>query len=190
MGIIPHGNTPHGANKDLLLRYGAMNNNQISPAHETGGARQQPGSSPPQRILVVEDDACIRQLNTEVLIQFGYAVDAAEDGAAAWRALHLADFDLMVTDNEMPKISGVELLKKMRAARMDLPVIMATAVPPITEFARCPWLQPAAVLCKPYTVDELVGTVREVLRVSDGAPGQTAAPPNPPGDPPVDSWQM
>ena len=56
-----------------------------------------------QRILVVEDELLVRRLNTRMLIYSGYDVDSAEDGAMAWAALQLTKYDLMVTDNEMPK---------------------------------------------------------------------------------------
>jgi CheY-like chemotaxis protein len=130
------------------------------------------GKRPAHRILVVDDDEDNRQLNTEVLIQSGYHVDAAEDGAAGWEALQLNNYDLLVTDNNMPKVSGVELLIKLRAAHVFLPVIMATATLPKKDFTRYPWLQPAVTLPKPYTVDELLGTVKEVLHTTSDVPGQ------------------
>ena len=129
---------------------------------------------------MVEDDGDIRQLNTEALIQCGYHVDAANDGAAAWDTLQLNGYDaFMVTDNDMPKVTGVELLKKIHAAHLALPVIMATGTLPREEFIRHPWLHPAAMLQKPYTIDELVGTVHEVLRVTDGSSERSAR--RPPG---------
>jgi DNA-binding response OmpR family regulator len=112
---------------------------------------------------VVEDDQRIRELGTEFLIRSGYEVDSAIDGAAAWEALNEDYFDLMITDNTMPRLTGIDLLKKMRAARMALPVIMATGVLPEEEFERYPWLQPAATLLKPYTANELLVKVRNVL---------------------------
>ena len=127
--------------------------------------QSQPEPSRRHRILVVEDDGDIRRLNTEILIQHGYCVDAAEDGAIAWAALQQADYDLLVTDNAMPKVTGVELLKKVRAGRMELPVIMATGTLPEAEFARHPWLQPAATLLKPYTTEAFLKAVTTVLRV-------------------------
>ena len=118
---------------------------------------------------MVEDELHIRQLNTAVLIHSGYHVDAAEDGAAAWEALNADSYDLMITDNNMPRLTGVELLKKLYANRMALPVIMTTGQLPTEEFTRYPWLQPAATLIKPYTIAELVGTVKKVLREADDA---------------------
>jgi DNA-binding response OmpR family regulator len=138
----------------------------VNTSSQTRGAAHAapPGPAPPPRwILVVEDDGDIRRLNTEALAHYGYRVDAAQDGAMAWDALQLNGYDLMVTDNEMPKATGIDLLKKLHAAGRAVPVIMATRALPVDEFTRYPWLQPAAMLIKPYTIGELVLMVREVL---------------------------
>src|SRR5687767_9307408 len=101
-----------------------MKENEISSARESATTSRQTQTSPPRRILVAEDDHSLRRINAKVLSHFGYLVDAAEDGEAAWHALNSGRYDLLVTDNDMPKVSGVELIKKVRAARMALPVIM------------------------------------------------------------------
>jgi PleD family two-component response regulator len=62
--------------------------NQIAPACESASTPLQAQTSPPHRILVVDDDGDIRRLSTQVLIRYGYEVDAAEDGAAAGEALN------------------------------------------------------------------------------------------------------
>jgi DNA-binding response OmpR family regulator len=132
-----------------------------------------PASLPPPfltkplgRILVVDDDSDICQLNAEVLIHSGYEVDAAADGAAAWEALQIKDFNLLITDHNMPKLTGVELVRKLRSARMALPVILSTGRLPTEELAKNPSLQLAAILPKPFSVDELLGTVTKVLRAT------------------------
>jgi two-component system chemotaxis response regulator CheY len=145
---------------------------------------------PPRRILVVDDNGDMRRLNAEVLIDSGYEVEAAEDGAAAWRTLQAGHYDLLITDNNMPNVTGVELLQKLRAAHMDLPVIMATSELPDEEFIRSPWLQPAATLVKPYTVGELLGTVTEVLCAIESAREQTATPPNRQSEPSAKALQF
>src|ERR1035441_3653861 len=118
-----------------------MTAKNISPSDAPVNAPLRCEPNPPQRILVVEDDAAIRRLNTEILTCSGYQVDAAGDGAAAWDALQRNNYDLVVTDNDMPKVTGIELIKKLQDTQMNLPVIMATGTLPDEEFARYPCLQ-------------------------------------------------
>lgn len=120
-------------------------------------------ANPHHRILVVDDEAAILRLTTGTLVHSGYDVDTAKDGAEAWSALQTKQYDLLITDNNMPKVSGVELIEKVRAAGMALPVIMATGALPREEFTRHPWLTPAATLLKPFSLVELLATVQAVL---------------------------
>jgi len=142
------------------------------------GASLRSHSSPALRILVVDDDISICRFNTEALSRSGYGVDVAADGAAAWQALETDNYDLLITDNNMPKISGVELLKRLRAARMALPVIMVSGTIPTEELNRHPGLQLEATLLKPYTMEELIGTVESVLQATGGAREPIAPRPN------------
>ena len=145
-------------------------------------ARKQPRpplSCPVQsghRILVVEDESDIRKLNTEVLTQSGYSVDAAENGAVAWETIQRQGYDLVLTDYDMPKAAGLDLVKKLHDAHLALPVIICTGTLPMEEFTRHPWLQPAAMLVKPYTIDELLGTVKQVLLSATGSSRQSTPP--------------
>ncbi|MGD0088232.1 MAG: response regulator [Verrucomicrobiota bacterium] len=131
-------------------------------------------SNQPHRILVAEDDHELRLINTMVLTCAGYAVDNAENGAAAWEALYAKRYDLLITDNHMPRLPGIELLKKLRSAHMELPVIMATGTIPTQELAQNLWLQPVTTVEKPYTIDQLLDTVRVVLRTTDSGPGNSS----------------
>jgi CheY-like chemotaxis protein len=146
-----------------------MKENNILQCTASVEAARQSRPKPTRRILVVDDELLIRRLNTGVLVNSGYQVDAAEDGEAAWNALQLNSYDLLITDNDMPKVSGFDLLKKLHGTRMTLPVIMATGTFPKDEFTQSPWLQPTATLLKPYTRAELLGTVQEVLGATDNA---------------------
>ncbi|MGZ4964370.1 MAG: response regulator transcription factor, partial [Limisphaerales bacterium] len=104
----------------------------------------------PRHILVVEDDIYILHLNLKGLAKAGYKVAAAHNGEVAWAALQVFTYDLVVTDNCMPNMSGVELLQKMRDAHINPPIMMATGALPENEFAAKPWLRPIAILIKPY----------------------------------------
>jgi len=144
---------------------------KIPHAVEMAGAPQLREAIPGKRILVVDDEPLIRLLNFDILANAGFQVDTAEDGAAAWEAMQLNDYDLLVTDNQMPKVCGVELVEKIRVAGMGLPVIMATATLPDETFTGRPWLQPFAMLLKPYSLAEFLGAVKSTLGATklDGA---------------------
>ena len=121
----------------------------------------------PHCILVVDDDGDNRQLIVEVLTGSGYEVDGAKDGAAGWEALQANTYDLIITDNKMPRMTGVEIIERLRSAHMAVPVIMATRILPAHEFERKPWLRPDATLQKPFSNDDLLATVKNVLRTGD-----------------------
>jgi len=128
---------------------------------------EQTPKSRPVRVLVADDDADIRRAVLEILSDAGYAADAAEDGALAWNTLKRNAYDMLITDNQMPKVSGVELLGKLRAARMKLPVIMITSLVPEHVFAKQPWLMPDATVLKPFGTAELLGKMGILLGAKD-----------------------
>jgi DNA-binding response OmpR family regulator len=102
-------------------------------------------------------------------MRFGYNVDTAEDGAAAWKALNDHNYDLLITDNRMPRVTGMELIKKVRSVDMTLPIILASGTVPLQELKRNPWMNLDATLPKPFTLAELLDTVVKVLRATDDA---------------------
>ena len=63
------------------------------------------------------------------------------------------------------------MIAKLRFARIAVPVIMATGILPTHEFARRPWLMPDAMLQRPFSNDDLLETVKEVLRTDEGQDG-------------------
>jgi len=146
-----------------------------APSDKPISAAGSGGAQPRHRVLVADDDSCIRQLTADVLIQSGYQAWAVSDGAAAWRALNEDSYDLLITDYNMPELTGIELLRKLRGARMALPVILVSGVVPKEELIRYPWLKPTATLLKPYSVVALLGTVQEDLRATTSAdqPGES-----------------
>jgi DNA-binding response OmpR family regulator len=121
------------------------------------------GAHPPRRILLVDDDALARRMNSELLHGHGYEVDVVEDGAAAWDTLRNQTYDLMVTDNNMPKLSGIELVKKVRAARMALPIILVSGMMPTEELKQHPLLHIDATLAKPFAIAQLLEKIEDVL---------------------------
>ncbi len=124
--------------------------------------------APRRRILVVDDDVYVRELNAGVLIRSGYHVDTAVDGVDAWRALHDEQYDLLITDEQMPWVTGLELIQKLRAEAMLLPVILASGLPPLEDLARDPGLRIQAVVTKPCPLLVLLQTVESVLSEARG----------------------
>lgn len=100
------------------------------------------------------------------------------------------NYHLLVTDNNMPKVTGVELIKQVHAAHMALPVIMVSGVMPTDELARHPGLKIDAALLKPFTMDEFIGTVRTVLRPSPDSHEQIARSPASRNQPAPNGWRM
>lgn len=126
-----------------------------------------PPANPTRHILVIDDDSDLRQLSVDVLVSAGFTVDSAKDGADGWEALKTKHYDLIVTDNHMPKMSGVELIGKIRLTRVALPIIMATSQLPTHIFKQKPWLTPDASLQRPFSNDDLTVAVKKVLRMDD-----------------------
>ena len=160
------GKTPHSARSIFVLNNFKVNQSTHKPGEF--GARQ------PHRILVVEKDPFLLHFNVEVLIRHGYEVKTAEDGATAWRELQAVNYNLLITEYKLPKVTGVALIKKLHAAHLALPVVLVAEKMPMHQLAKYPWLQPAATLLKPIAVDGLLDTVKSVLRATSSPLGQLA----------------
>jgi DNA-binding response OmpR family regulator len=153
-----------GAKSARLFGDGAIQDDRVLQAENPASTPIREQLNLSYRILVVDDDHDARQLSVKALLGSGYDAEGVKDGAAGWDALQANDYDLIVTDNKMPKMTGIEMIAKLRLARMTVPVIMATGVLPEHEFARKPWLRPDAMLQRPFTTNDLLETVRNVLR--------------------------
>lgn len=163
IGEIPWGDYRDSTRTMFRPNVGVMKDDKVPQTGASPGAQVRCPTTPRSRILVVDDDVAFRMLSAEVLVGSGYQVDTAEDGIAAWATLHANGYDLLITDNNIRKVSGVELVKEMRCARMTLPVILASGELPLEELDRNPWLQPVATLAKPFTGGQLLETVNQVL---------------------------
>ena len=78
-------------------------------------------------ILVVDDEAGVRDMLADALRMQQYAVATSSDGHAALREIYEGDFDLIISDVNMPKVNGFELLERLRATGNETPVILLTA---------------------------------------------------------------
>jgi CheY-like chemotaxis protein len=139
---------------------------QGSRAPDAGPGRP-PGAEGARRgetILFVDDEPPLRRLASRILGRNGYEVLLAPDGAEALAVFHaeIEAIDLVIVDLTMPRMSGVEVVQSLREIRPDVRIILSTGH--IGDEARTvEQLQSVTVLPKPYTVDQLLGTVRRLL---------------------------
>ncbi|GGN08187.1 two-component system response regulator MprA [Actinoplanes campanulatus] len=118
------------------------------------------------RILVVEDDAAVRDSLARTLRFEGYQVDVAGDGRAALDAVRTREPDALILDVSMPRMDGLEACRRLRADGAVLPVLMLTARDSIGD--RVAGLDAGAddYLVKPFALQELLARVRALLRRS------------------------
>lgn len=118
----------------------------------------------PLSVLVIEDDAELARLLTDQLRAEGYAVRVEEDARAAIDLITAQPFDVILLDRMLPAIDGVDVLKRLRRERVDVPVILLTALGRLAE--RIEGLDAGAddYIVKPFEIDELIARIRTVLR--------------------------
>jgi phosphate regulon transcriptional regulator PhoB len=130
-----------------------------------------------QKILIVEDEADIRELLRYNLAQEGYAVEEAQDGAAALERIERRAPDLLLLDLMLPRMSGLELCRRVRAntGTITLPILMLTARG--TEADRVLGLEMGAddYVVKPFSPREVVARVKALLRRAN-PPDELTAP--------------
>ncbi len=116
------------------------------------------------RVLVVEDDPMIGRAVADGLQADGSAVDWVRDGLAAELALKHGPYDLAVLDLGLPGKDGVEVLKSLRRAKIEVPVLIITARDAVAD--RVAGLDQGAddYLVKPFDLDELLARARAVVR--------------------------
>lgn len=118
-----------------------------------------------QSILIAEDDRELRQLLVRVLRKNGYGVETAADGKEGLSALE-REFDLVIAEADLPKLSGFELAQKLREKNNPVPVLLLTAKETFDEMRHGFLGGSEAFLIKPISVSDLMRMVRTLLRRS------------------------
>ncbi|OEC60861.1 response regulator [Pseudomonas sp. ENNP23] len=120
------------------------------------------------RLLLVEDDPALGEGVRTGLRQEGYTIDWLQDGASALHALQTEEFDLVVLDLGLPRLDGIELLRRLRGGGATLPVLILTARDATED--RIAGLDAGAddYLVKPFDLNELKARLRALLRRSTG----------------------
>jgi CheY-like chemotaxis protein len=137
---------------------------EILSAIANGFRVQRVSQKPPQKVLIVDDDAAVRAFLDSVLVAAGYDTTVTADGPDALAAWDQAGpFDVIVTDLMMPQMRGDELAHRVRVAHPDTKVLYVTGYPDAL-FAGKPRLwQDEAFLEKPFTPDGVLEAVTLLL---------------------------
>jgi len=122
------------------------------------------------RLLVVEDDPLLGDAVQAGLRQAGHAVDWARDGASALHALQSEQYSAVVLDLGLPRLAGLDVLRRVREAGNAVPVLILTARDAVSD--RIAGLDAGAddYLVKPFDMGELAARVRALVRRASGLP--------------------
>lgn len=119
----------------------------------------------PRRILLADDEAHITHLLARRLEGIGHEVRVARDGEEAWAIVREWTPELLITDLQMPYVSGIELVRKLRSLPdcASTPVIMLTARGYVLDEQTVREAGISALLSKPFSVRNLAGIVEQIL---------------------------
>ncbi len=110
------------------------------------------------RILVVDDFSTMRRIIKNILRQLGFSnMVEADDGTTAWEVLNKDKIDFVVSDWNMPKMTGIELLRKVRSSEefADIPFLMVTAEAQQENIIEAVQAKVSNYIVKPFTADTL-----------------------------------
>ncbi|ERL63067.1 chemotaxis response regulator CheY [Piscirickettsia salmonis] len=124
------------------------------------------------KILVVDDFSTMRRIVKNLLRDLGFTnIAEADDGATAWPLLQKSDFDFLVTDWNMPGMTGIDLLKNVRAhdKLKSMPVLMVTAEQKREQIVEAAQAGVNGYIVKPFTAATLKEKLDKIFERVDGA---------------------
>ena len=127
-----------------------------------------------KKILIVDDDVTLAKFLSRELDMLQFVTAVFHDGEAALEGVQTADFDLVILDMNMPRMDGMEFLRRMRPQRPSLPVLVLTARNATDDIVQALDHGADDFLIKPFSFQELTARIRRLLR--RGAEAVPAAP--------------
>jgi len=131
-------------------------------AATTAPARPATGASRP-RVLVVDDEASIRDLLSKTLALAEYDVDVSPDGRSALERMRLYPYDLLIADLKMPGMDGLTVIREAKRYKSDLPVIIITGFSTESSAIEAVNLGVAGYLTKPFRVPQVLAAAAKAL---------------------------
>jgi two-component system, cell cycle sensor histidine kinase and response regulator CckA len=136
-----------------------------------GGARPSPvppparpaGTTTRPRVLVVDDEASIRDLLSKTLALAEYDVDVAPDGRSALERMRLYPYDLLIADLKMPGMDGLTVIREAKRYKADLPVIIITGFSTESSAIEAVNIGVAGYLTKPFRVPQVLAAAAKAL---------------------------
>lgn len=115
------------------------------------------------RVLVVDDEASIRDLLAKTLALAEYDVDLAPDGRSALERLRMIPYDLLITDLKMPGVDGLAVIREARRMKADMPVIIITGFSTESSAIEAVNLGVSGYLTKPFRVPRVLAAAAKAL---------------------------
>lgn len=115
------------------------------------------------RVLVVDDEASIRDLLAKTLALAEYDIDMAADGRSALERLRIIPYDLLITDLKMPGVDGLTVIKEARRLKADIPVIIITGFSTEASAIEAVNLGVSGYLTKPFRVPRVLAAAAKAL---------------------------
>ena len=126
-------------------------------------ARPAPAGNSRPRVLVVDDEASIRDLLAKTLALAEYDVDVAPDGRSALERMRLYPYDLLIADLKMPGMDGLTVIREAKRYKADLPVIIITGFSTESSAIEAVNLGVAGYLTKPFRVPQVLAAAAKAL---------------------------
>jgi len=145
------------------MRSGSRAAAQAAPV---AAARAAAGATRP-RVLVVDDEASIRDLLAKTLTMSDYDVDTAPDGRSALERMRMYPYDLLITDLRMPGMDGLAVIREARRYKADLPVIVITGYSTESSAIDALNLGVAGYLTKPFRVPQVLSKAAKALGIDE-----------------------
>ena len=118
-------------------------------------------------ILIIEDDPVTVNATNKVLLKEGFKVDEAVDAESAFRKLQSNNYKIILADLMLPRISGIDIIEKVRQTNPEIPIIIMTGYAMFENAMKCFKAGAFDFIPKPFDIDELLGVVYRAMRHSE-----------------------